>query len=295
MSSKHIFSLVIVVAIIAILATLGNHSQQSIAADASSTKYVKAPESAEPAKASQNSHKSVVKMAALKEQLEEKLRGLEIKDIEESPVEGFYQVFYAGEVLYVKEDGQFLFTGDLLELAENAPINHSEMAVAALSAKQAPMRKEVLASMNENDMVVFKAEKEKHVITVFTDVDCTYCRKLHQQIGKFNDQGVTIRYLAYPRAGIGSSAYNKLVSIWCSEDRHSAMDDAKLRRKFGNKTCKNPIADQYQMTRSFNLSGTPALVLEDGELIVGLPPIENLVQHLNQKASIEAAQATPGS
>ena len=286
MSSKHIFSLAIVIAVIAIFATLGNHSQQIIAAQEPAVEaYTKAPDNQD----------SDPKLAILKAQLESKLRGIEINDIEKSPLAGFYQVFFSGEVLYVTEDGQFLFTGNLLELAENAPVNHTEMAVAALEAKQAPKRQQVLASINEDDMVIFKAPDEKHVITVFTDVDCRYCRKLHEQIGQFNEQGVTIRYMAYPRAGIGSSAYKKLVSVWCSEDRLAAMDDAKLRRKFSNKSCNNPIAEHYKMTREFNLSGTPALVLEDGELIVGLPPFADLMKHLSQKTGGKAAQLTPGS
>ncbi|TQV76781.1 DsbC family protein [Aliikangiella marina] len=286
MSTKPILSLVVVIGVIALFAILGNQSQQLIAANESpAATYQKAPDNPSDA----------AKLAMLKSRLESKLQGIDINDIEKSPLEGFYQVFFSGQVLYVTEDGQYLFTGNLLELAEQAPINHTELAVAALEQKQAPMRKQVLASIDEKDMVIFRAKDEKHVITVFTDVDCRYCRKLHEQMAEFNDNGVTIRYLAYPRAGIGSSAYKKLVSVWCSDDKLAAMDDAKLRRKFADASCNNPIAKHYKMTRDFNLSGTPALVLDDGELIVGLPPMGDLMKHLSQKAEVKAAQVTPGS
>jgi len=224
-------------------------------------------------------------MQSLKASLEDKLPGIEIADIAESPLEGFYQVFFSGQLLYVSADGMFVFTGNLLELADEAPINHSMEAIAEMEARQAPARAKVIAAIDESDMVVFKAPEEKHVITVFTDVDCAYCRKLHREVPTLNKNGVTVRYLAYPRAGIGSAAYKKLVSVWCSEDRTAAMDDAKLKRKFGQKSCKNPIAAQYELTREFNLSGTPALILEDGELIGGYVPSADLIGHLEDKAS----------
>lgn len=217
--------------------------------------------------------------------LEEKLKGMQITDIEQSPLEGFYQVFYAGELLYVSNDGEFLFTGKLLELADGRPVNHSQLAIAKQDAKQAPLRAKAIAGIDESEMVVFKAKDEKFAVTVFTDVDCAYCRKLHKEVPQLNAQGVTIRYLAFPRAGIGSDAYNKLVSVWCADDRMSAMDEAKLQRKFGNNVCENPIAEQYNMTRVFNLSGTPALILPDGELIGGYIPANELYAHLSQKAA----------
>lgn len=226
--------------------------------------------------------------------LEDKLPGIEISDIEPSPLAGFYQVFFSGQLLYVTEDGQYLFTGNLLELADTRPINHSEQAMAKIEAKKAPMRKETVDAISESDMVVFKAAEEKHVITVFTDVDCGYCRKLHKQVPELNKNGVTVRYLAFPRAGIGSSAHKKLVSIWCSDDRTAAMDDAKLRRKFDSKTCENPVADQYRLTRKFNLSGTPAVLFSDGELVVSFIETKDLLEHLTFKASSTQVSSSAG-
>lgn len=224
--------------------------------------------------------------------LEDKFPRMEIDDIEPSPLAGFYQVFFADQLLYLSEDGEYLFTGNLLELADDRPINHSEQAMARLEAKKAPMRKETIDSLNESDMVVFKAPEEKYVINVFTDVDCGYCRKLHKQVPELNKNGVTVRYLAFPRAGIGSSAHKKLVSIWCAEDRMAAMDDAKLRRKFGSNTCDNPIEDQYRLTREFNLSGTPAVLFSDGELVVSYIETNDLLNHLAYKASAKAEAAS---
>jgi thiol:disulfide interchange protein DsbC len=224
--------------------------------------------------------------AEVKVLLEKKLPGMQISEISPSPLTGFYQAFFGNELIYVSNNGQYIFTGNMLELADGRPINHTQIAIAQQDAKQAPMRAETIAQIDESDMVVFKAKEEKHVITVFTDVDCAYCRKLHKEVPQLNDKGITVRYMAYPRAGIGSDAYKKLVSVWCADDKMAAMDDAKLKRQFGNHgkmTCNNPIANQFNMTRKFNLSGTPTLVLSDGELIGGYLPADDLFDHLSRK------------
>jgi len=228
--------------------------------------------------------------------LEQRLPGIKIRNIEKSPQTGFYQAFFGSEVIYVSENGQYLFTGNMLELAEAGPINHTQLAVAQQDAKQAPFRAESIAQLAETDMVVFKAAKEKFVISVFTDIDCAYCRKLHKEVPLLNDKGITVRYLAFPRAGLGSDAYHKLVSVWCADDKMAAMNDAKLNRQFGNfgkNSCTNPIADQYKLTREFNLSGTPSLILSDGELIGGYMPADDLLAHLSRKTN-QQIEASPG-
>ncbi len=231
----------------------------------------------------------------IKSHLEKKLEGIQIESVEQSPVEGFYQVFYSGQVLYVSFDGNYILSGNLLGLTDDQLVNLTERAVTAKAAERSPQRAAVIASMKEDDMVVFKAEEEKYAITVFTDVDCAYCRKLHKEVPDLNKLGVTVRYLAFPRAGLGSSAYKKLESVWCSENKQQAMDNAKLKRQFSDNSCENPIASQYKLTREFNLSGTPALILPDGELIGGYLPYEKLHAYLEEKSkSSESASNSAG-
>jgi thiol:disulfide interchange protein DsbC len=220
----------------------------------------------------------------VKSAIEAKLPGIEISHIEQSPIANYYQAFFNNEMIYVSADGRFIFTGNLIELSEQAPINHTQAAIANRDARQAPMRAETIAQLDESDMVVFKATNEKHVITIFTDVDCAYCRKLHKEMPQLNAAGITVRYLAYPRAGLGSTAHKKLVSIWCSPNKQAAMNEAKLNRKFSDITCQNPLDQHFNLTRKFNLSGTPSLILEDGELIGGYLPVDDLVAHLERKA-----------
>ncbi|MGB0495830.1 MAG: thioredoxin fold domain-containing protein, partial [Kangiellaceae bacterium] len=214
---------------------------------------------------------------------EKTLPGIGITDVELSPMDNVYQVFYNGQILYVSTDGKFIMSGNLLEIRNGQPVNHTELSMTKKAAEAAPERAATLSSLNDSDMVVFKAEKEKMALTVFTDVDCAYCRKLHKEVPQLNAAGITVKYLAFPRAGLGSSAHKKLVSIWCSKDRQSAMNDAKLKRKFSDATCTNPLDSQYKLTREFGLSGTPALILPDGELISGYVPHADLIKHLESK------------
>jgi len=131
------------------------------------------------------------------------------------------------------------------------------------------------------DMAVFPATGErKAVIEVFTDVDCPYCRKLHQEVPKLNQMGVEVRYLAYPRAGVGSPGYDKLVTAWCSTDRRDAITRLKRGEQLPKKTCKNPVAQEYELGHAVGLEGTPAIVLEDGRMLPGYMSATELSQVL---------------
>ena len=227
--------------------------------------------------------KSELSPQEIEKVLQKKLPGIPVSLVEMSPKEGVYQVFYGSQVLYISADGQFIFTGNLVGLSEDEPVNLTERAKIARASLNNPVREKAIAGIKQNEMVIFKAKNEKYTINVFTDVDCGVCRKLHKEVPELNKLGITVRYLAYPRAGIGSSSYDKLVSIWCADDQQLAMDNAKLKRQFSSKSCENPVATQYQMTQKLGLTGTPALILSDGELIAGYAQYDVLYKHLENK------------
>ncbi|WP_144391424.1 DsbC family protein [Pleionea sediminis] len=216
--------------------------------------------------------------------LEKQFGPIPIDKLRLSEMPGIYEVVAQGQVIYITEDTQFFFPGPLIALKDGNRVNLTDKTLREIELEKAPERAELMAAVDSNDTVLFKAENEKHVVNVFTDVDCAYCRRLHQQMDGYLKNGITIRYLAFPRAGIGSGSYNKLVSVWCSEDRKAAMDQAKLNNKFEPKECKNPVADQYTLVKKLGLSGTPALILTDGELISGFVEPDQLVEMLDSKA-----------
>ncbi|MGI2174723.1 bifunctional protein-disulfide isomerase/oxidoreductase DsbC [Shewanella ulleungensis] len=197
--------------------------------------------------------------SALKQKLTDTL-GVNVSLIQSSPVDGLYQVLTDRGVLYVTKDGTKLFHGNLYDMEQGM----KNLTEAALAGPRLEMLKPF-----EKDMLVYKAKDEKHVITVFTDVDCGYCRKLHNQMQGYNDLGITVRYLAYPRAGVPSANADEMQAVWCAKDPLKAMTEAKNGGNVKAASCDVDITKQYQLGQSFGINGTPALVLENGTMVPG--------------------------
>ncbi len=191
--------------------------------------------------------------------------------IAESQIAGLYQVMYGTELVYLSADGKYFISGDLLNLQTRE--NLSEVA-------QRSVRKKMMEAAKTTP-VVFKAKDEKHVLKVFTDIDCGYCAKLHREMDEINEKGITVEYLAFPRAGVGSPSYDKIVSVWCADDQQLAMTKAKNRQKIAAKKCDNPVKQQYQLGQALGVNGTPALLTESGQLIPGYMPADRLAAMLD--------------
>jgi thiol:disulfide interchange protein DsbC len=204
---------------------------------------------------------------------------LKVVNAEPATVPGMVLIeLVGGTQLYATADGRYLISGDLYEMGEKL-VNVGEQARDA-------RRRELIAGVPLSDMVVFPATTERRaVLTVFTDVDCGYCRKFHKEVPTLNKMGVEVRYLAYPRAGIGSASYNKLVTAWCSKDREDAITRMKRGEELPPKTCDNPVAREYELGHLAGLQGTPAIVLEDGQMLPGYMPARELGQLLGIPAA----------
>jgi thiol:disulfide interchange protein DsbC len=200
--------------------------------------------------------------------------GVKAENIQPSPVKGLYEVILPPQVFYASADGLYVVDGDVIELSSRRNITREQRGRAAVAA---------IDAMGEESMITFAPEKVKHTITVFTDIDCGYCRKLHQSMDEYNQLGIKVRYMAFPRAGIGSSSYNKAVSAWCADDPKQALTRAKNNQPIETKTCDNPVAAQYQLGQMMGISGTPAIVMESGRIIPGYVPPKRLVTLLDGK------------
>lgn len=202
--------------------------------------------------------------------------------VSETPIDGILQVQIGGEIVYTTSDGRYLLQGRLVDLDTRADLTELAKAGARL---------ELMEGIDESKQIVFEPESPEYELTVFTDIDCGYCRKLHAEIEAYNAQGIGIRYMAFPRAGIGSNSYNKFVSAWCADDQQSALTDAKLGNDPEPLQCENPVAEQYQLGVALGVTGTPALLMNDGQLIPGYVPPEKLKARLDQMtASTNAAE-----
>jgi thiol:disulfide interchange protein DsbC len=194
----------------------------------------------------------------------------------ESPMPGVYEVqVMNGPLLFVHEQGEYLFQGGLLQVKETGIVD-------TMDARQAIARSEVFATRSTDDMIIFKPEGEsKAIMNVFTDVDCGYCRKFHQEVPELNAMGIEVRYLAFPRAGIPSSSYNKIAKAWCAEDQQDALTKVKSGRSVDVEVCEdNPVAEQYAFGTQLGVTGTPAIILMDGTLIPGYQPAKRFAEVL---------------
>lgn len=199
---------------------------------------------------------------------------LKVTDVEKTDINGMYLVHFSkqGSVFYIPE-GDYFFTGDLLQINQSRFVNVKETRL------QEP-RKKAIAAIDPNEMIIYPATgKKKASITVFTDVDCGYCRKLHNEMAQINGLGIEVKYIAYPRAGIDSPVYNKMVSAWCSTDKRDALNKLKSGQPVFTAPCEdNPIAKQYTLGGRLGVKGTPAIVLESGELLPGYLPADKLAE-----------------
>jgi thiol:disulfide interchange protein DsbC len=202
------------------------------------------------------------------------LPDLQADDIRATPIDNLYEVSIGMRVVYVTGDGRYLLQGSVIDLETRTEITAERQSALKLAA---------LNEVGEDQMVIFGPDDAEYTVTVFTDIDCGYCRRLHGDMAGYNDKGIRIRYLFYPRAGVGSESYNKAVSVWCADDRKEAMTQAKAGQAVAPKTCDNPVDEHYALGQAMRLQGTPALVLESGETVPGYVPPDKLRQALDQR------------
>ncbi len=203
--------------------------------------------------------------------------GLSADAITESPVSGIYEVEVGSEIMYISGDGNFMFQGDLIDLNQMSNLTET---------RREKSRAKLIANIKEEEMIIFAPEKTKHTVTVFTDIDCGYCRKLHREMDDYNKLGIAVRYLAYPRSGVGTESYLKSVTVWCADDRKSAMTAAKSGKKLETNNCNNnPVEKHMKLGELIGVRGTPSMVLADGTFIPGYVPAERLYKVLEMSAA----------
>jgi len=199
--------------------------------------------------------------------------------VSETPIDHLLQVQINGDIVYATDDGKYLIQGRVIDLDTRDDLTENSKAV---------IRKEILDKVDTSKEITFAPEHPDYDLTVFTDIDCGYCRKLHSQIAEYNKEGIAIHYMAFPRAGIGSVSYDKAVSVWCANDQQSALTSAKLGNDPEPLQCDNPVAEQYQLGLELGVSGTPALLTASGELIPGYMPPDKLREKLDQSRGTAA-------
>lgn len=197
---------------------------------------------------------------------------LQIENIHDAAIPGLFEVMIGSQIVYLSQDGRFLVEGDIVDLTNQENLTEKRR----VSARQI-----AIDSFGADKMISFGGADPLHTITVFTDTDCTYCRKLHSEIDVINDLGIEVRYLLYPRYGPGSKTWHIANNVWCSDNRQEALTLAKLDEVIEPKQCDTPVSEIYKLGQGIGFRGTPAIVTADGDLIAGYMPPQALLDRLN--------------
>lgn len=196
------------------------------------------------------------------------------ESIQPTPVAGIYEVVIGPHVVYVSGDGRYMFQGELIDVNKRQSLTEP---------RRRQIVKNLVDAVSEDDMIIYEPAKTRHTITVFTDIDCGYCRKLHNEMQSYLDAGIRVRYMFYPRAGVGSQSWRKAEAVWCAKDRRAALTAAKNNKPIEMKTCDNPLKEHMHLVDELGARGTPFIVLEDGETQPGYLPaaqMEQLLDHI---------------
>lgn len=208
------------------------------------------------------------KIAGLKTKLASAFPGVSLDSLRPSSIAGWYEFEDGTQLVYVSGDGKHVFLGDVID------VETRENLSAAWREKAA---KRLIDAVGEQNMIVIGPAKAKRTITVFTDIDCGYCQKLHLDVPELNRNGVKVRYLMFPRAGIGSESYRKAVAVWCASDRAKAIGIAKAGGSIDMKTCANPVESHYKLGQQVGVNGTPTIYIDDGKQIGGYVPASKML------------------
>jgi len=193
-------------------------------------------------------------------------------DARPTPIPGILEVRRGADIVYMSRDGQYVFTGDLYQLASRTNLTE---------ARRRELRTQLIDAVPESQMLIFSPPHPRYTVTVFTDVDCGYCRQLHRQIADYNRLGVRVRYLFFPRTGPDTESWHKAEQVWCSADRKAALTRAKLGEPLEAKPCAaTPVAQHYALGKALGIEGTPGIYAADGALIGGYLPPDSLVAAL---------------
>lgn len=212
---------------------------------------------------------------AIEDSIKLVLPGVKLDSINPSPIKGLYEVVVGPKLFYVSEDGKYLIQGSLIDVKAKEDLTESRLGKIRVNA---------LHKVGADKMIVFKPKIGKHVVHVFTDIDCGYCRKLHSEIDQYMSQGIEIRYLFFPRAGEGSESWDKAVSVWCAKDRNAALTKAKKGDAGDKQQCDNPVAEHYALGNALGAAGTPMLITDKGNVLPGYVSAAQLSKILDSEA-----------
>lgn len=214
--------------------------------------------------------------------LKEHFPDLTVDQIRKTPITALYEVTAGSTIVYMSEDGRYAMNGDIIDL-QQAQTNLTE-------SYRKETRVKALKALSKDNMILFSPPNPKYTITVFTDVDCGYCRKMQAEMAKINSLGIAVRYLAFPRSGPGTATFEKMISIWCAKDKKATMTLASQDKSIPKSTCSNDaVMNEFKLGMSMGVQGTPTLIFEDGTLVPGYMSPEKLLEAAQELSAKKTA------
>ncbi len=221
-----------------------------------------------------NSVADEVEMENVRNSIQSVLPDMEIDLIEESAISGLYAVLIGAEVFYVSADGQYLLRGDLIDIHNKLNVSEEKRTVA---------RRRMLQQVPEQDLINFSPDNPDYTVYVFTDVTCPYCQRLQGDIKEINDNGIAVKYLAFPRQGVGTPASEMMEKIWCSTNRQEAFLDMMIGLDVEETTCENPVTEHFSLGQAMGVRGTPAIFTDSGRYLPGYLPPDKLLEEVSKE------------
>jgi thiol:disulfide interchange protein DsbC len=201
-----------------------------------------------------------------------KIDGLKLEDVRMTPVNGIYEITRGSEISYTTGDGRYVIIGDMIDIDSDQNLSEN---------RRRTIRQRLIDTVPESEMLVFGPKNPKYTITVFTDIDCGYCRRLHSQIAEYNRLGIRVRYLFYPRSGPDTDSWHKAESVWCASNRNESLTRAKNGEDIKSPKCPTDIVKRdWELGHKLGIEGTPAIFLASGEMLPGYAPPTALLQYL---------------
>ena len=202
-----------------------------------------------------------------------KIEGINPDDVRLSPVTGVYEIARGSQIGYASSDGRYVILGDMIDVDSDSNISET---------RRRSIRARLIETVPESEMLVYSPKDPKYTVTVFTDIDCGYCRRLHSQMAEYNRLGIRVRYLFFPRSGPNTESWHKAEAVWCAANRNDALTRAKNGENIKSPKCPadNVIARDYELGNKLSVDGTPAIFLSTGEMLPGYSPPGQLVKYL---------------
>lgn len=217
-------------------------------------------------------------LSAMREQLQKRIPGAKVGEIKLSPAPGLYEAKLGNNTVYVTSSGDYMVVGDLVDLKTQRNLSAEQRSKEVLSKIEA---------FGESNMIIFAPERTLRTLTVFTDIDCPYCAKLHREVPELNKAGIKVRYLLFPRTEKATESYRRAVAVWCAKDRKKAITTAKAGGQIEMKTCQNPVEASQKLGQEVGVQGTPTIVVDDGRTVPGYAPAAEIIAALGLGTSAE--------